>query len=197
MKGVLYFLAGGAVGSVVTYLICKSNYKEALVAQAEEIHGYYKSQKTEEEPEKPVEEQKVVPHDPKLIRTYNEIITKYSKPVDKPVVEIPKEEHKKQTAQTFGPYPISSGEFGENGYEPTMTWTHYANGVLVDADGHELSAEEIDRTIGLDYADHFGDVDDDDTTLYIRNEELQCDFEIFDCGEEEYYPTIINGPSRD
>ena len=127
------------------------------------------------------------------IRTYNNFVTKYSTNV----AEVPKVEHVKQTAQTFGPYPISSGEFGENGYEPTMTWTHYANGVLVDADGHELSAEEIDRTIGLDYVDHFGDVDDDDTTLYIRNEELQCDFEIFDCGEEEYYPPTINGPSND
>ena len=195
MKGVLYFLAGGAIGSVVTYLICKSSYKEALVAQAEEIHGYYKAQKAEEEQpkEESKEEQKVIPHDPTLIRTYNNIVTKYSANV----AEVPKVEHVKQTAQTFGPYPISSGEFGENGYEPTMTWTHYANGVLVDADGHELSAEEIDRTIGLDYADHFGDVDDDNTTLYIRNEELQCDFEIFDCGEEEYYPPTINGPSND
>lgn len=191
MKGIIGFLAGGVIGSVVTYMICKSKTKELLNAQALELHEYYTSKKQEEE-EKP-EEKREIPNKPELISKYNEIKTDYTthNPADIKV-EVVKPEPKKQTAGTFGPYPISFDEFGENGYEAMPTWNHYCNGFLIDANGNELSTEDISRTVGLDYRELFGDPDGDYDTLYIRNEELQCDFEIYNNGEEEYFPPSVN-----
>jgi len=197
MRGIVGFLIGGTVGSVVTYLLCKSKTKELLNAQALELHEYYTSKETEVT--NPVEK-KDIPNKPELLSKYNEIKTNYATTVHNPAeikVEPQKPEPKKQTAGTFGPYPISVDEFGENGYEPMPTWNHYCNGFLIDAQGNELSAEDISRTVGLDYKEYFGEVDDDYDTLYIRNEELQCDFEIFNNGEEEYFTPSVNAHFED
>lgn len=190
MKSTLYFLAGGAVGAVVTYFICEARYKDKLLKQAEELHLYYQNKEKETCEEENVKEQKLT----KDKNTYQAIIQSqnYAAVSAKP------EEHKSPSASAFGPYPISSGEFGENGYEAMLTMNYYPTSkVLIDAEGHELSADEIDRMVGLDFAEHFGDVDDDDTVLYIRNEELKCDFEIFDNGEEEYFSLSVNGHEDD
>jgi len=191
MNKLLYFVVGAASGSLVTYFVCNNIYKDKLLKQAEELHQYYTKKKEEEE--ESCEDNSMIAVSPSVMTAYHEIAKQYAG--DKEEV---KPETKKQTAQSFGPYPISSGEFGENGYEPMMTWNYYPTSkVLVDAEGHELSTDDIAKTVGLDFASHFGDVDDDDTVLYIRNEELNCDFEIFDNGEEEYISPTVNVPARD
>lgn len=174
MKSLIYAFSGAIIGSITTWFISKKIYEDKLILQAEEIHAYYESKKDPvPEPEK--EENVSVSKKPSLEDTYGMIVKDYTKKVTEP-----------PQVKAFGPYVISQDEAGredENGekYELLPTWEHYANDVLVDARDHVLTDEEIDHFVGLDYADHFGEVDDSDY-LYIRNKELHLDIEIHDNG---------------
>lgn len=85
------------------------------------------------------------------------------------------------------PYVISPMEFGDFEDYQTISLTYTSDGVLLDDDDEPL--EDVDATVGNDYAKHFGDYPDDPDTVYIRNDVLCCDFEI--CKDlrssEDYY----------
>lgn len=55
-------------------------------------------------------------------------------------------------------------------------YTYYADGVLVDEDEDPLEIPEIATSIGLDFASHFGDYDED--SVHIRNDMRHIDYEI-------------------
>lgn len=172
MNNGLYFLFGGIVGSVVTYFVCDSIYKAKLSKQVDDIYNYY--QKDKESKEDPKTEQKEV----KPQTNYTEIIHTYSNPnigANTPAVKPVK-----------GPRPISSKDAGNGGYKLVdQTWQYYTDGILVDADNNVLTPDEIERKIGSSYAEWFGTIDvDKPDLLYVRNEALGVDFEIFNTGEE-------------
>lgn len=52
--------------------------------------------------------------------------------------------------------------------------TYYADGTLADDEDDIL--EDIEETVGLDFASHFGEYEDD--TVFIRNDRLRCEYEI-------------------
>lgn len=72
------------------------------------------------------------------------------------------------------PYVIPPEEFGEvDGYDQITLW-HHEDGVL--ADENDERVEDVGRAVGDDYADHFGEYDDN--AVYIRNDRLKVDYEI-------------------
>ena len=82
------------------------------------------------------------------------------------------------------PYILAPEDFGGDDYEP-ITLTHYADGILVDEDDEPI--ENVDEMVGLDYASHFGEYDND--VVYVRNERLKCDYEIL--RDERDYGVIL------
>lgn len=73
------------------------------------------------------------------------------------------------------PYNISPEEFEEDDYE-SDEYTMYADGYVTDTYGMPLSPEDIETTIGTQYASYFGSYDDDQ--IWIRNERLHMDFSV-------------------
>lgn len=71
------------------------------------------------------------------------------------------------------PYVISPEDSGESTYTQ-INLTYYADGVLADDEDDIL--EDIEGTVGLDFASHFGEYEDD--TVFIRNDRLRCEYEI-------------------
>ena len=72
------------------------------------------------------------------------------------------------------PYVIRPDEFACFDDYSQISLTYYADGVLADDDDKPMEA--YSETVGEDFADHFGEYEDD--AVYIRNERLRCDFEI-------------------
>lgn len=87
---------------------------------------------------------------------------------------------------------ISSSEFMDEAFEEyeREDLTYYADGVLATSNGDEMITEqEADQTIGLDIfrnlRDHFGEYPDDPETVYVRNDETMILYEI--CRDSRTY----------
>lgn len=74
------------------------------------------------------------------------------------------------------PYIISPMEYGDFEDYQTISLTYTSDGVLLDDEYDPV--EELDETVGKDYAKFFGSYPDDPDTVYIRNDALCSDFEI-------------------
>ena len=74
------------------------------------------------------------------------------------------------------PYVIKPEEFDTLDNYDAVCYTYYADGVLVDEDEDPLEIPEIATSIGLDFASHFGDHEED--SVHIRNDLRHIDYEI-------------------
>ena len=57
-----------------------------------------------------------------------------------------------------------------------ISLSQYSDGVLADDDDEKMADDEVDEVVGADYAEHFGEYEDD--SVFIRNDKLKCDYEI-------------------
>lgn len=75
------------------------------------------------------------------------------------------------------PYIISPDELGmKDGYE-TVSLTYYADKILVDDNDDAIHNPEY--IVGVDWWKHFGEYGIyEDDCVYVRNDELKCDYEI-------------------
>ena len=86
--------------------------------------------------------------------------------------EEPKEEKTYKKPYAIPPEELGGTE-GDEDYN-IYCFTYYADGVL--ADDADMMVEDIENVVGLDFADHFGEYEED--AVHIRNERLKCDYEI-------------------
>lgn len=177
LSKVLMFTAGAVIGSVVTWKLVKTKYEQLAQKDIEEVRAYYdekyneksKTEETEEELEEPDERAE-----------YEDFVqnTGYANHSDEREYEYENEEEGDDMAK---PYVIPPEEFDENGYE-TMSLRYYSNGVLVDEAGEVV--DDLDGTVGADFATHFGEYEDD--SVFVRNDDMKVDFEIL--RDEGSYP---------
>ena len=74
------------------------------------------------------------------------------------------------------PYSVPPDEFGdEEGFE-SLTFTLFADGILTDDAYHQLSKDEIRKSVGSGYHAHMGEFEVGIAT--IKNDERQCYYEI-------------------
>ena len=83
------------------------------------------------------------------------------------------------------PYIIEPEDFALDEDYSKVTYTYYADGVLVD-DNREV-VEPTDDIFKSDFTRHFGEYDVGDC-VYVRNDEIRCDYEIIQ--DEERYSDI-------
>lgn len=187
MKGILssflIFTAGAAIGSVVTWKLVKTKYEQIAQEEIESVKEAFarRAGRDKKEEDKPVEQEK------KIELTVNPERIRYEDIIDEQNYDYPREDddHEK-------PYVISPEEFGEVfGYE-TVNLSFYAgDNVLTD----ELDdiIYDVEGTVGLDFADHFGEYEDD--SVHVRNDKLKIDYEIL-LDPSSYEALVGNRPHQ-
>lgn len=169
------FAAGAAIGSAVTWFCVKKYYekiandeidsmKEWLARRVEEQDKHGEDQ-TPDEAAEPAEEPEEESNDDRA--TYEEMVGRlsYNNYYHGPTKEVDDMDE---------PYVIKPEIFGEEDDYEEVSLTYYADGVLCDERDNRI--EDIAGTVGEDYAEHFGDYEDD--SVFVRNDRLKTDFEI-------------------
>lgn len=175
MYKALYFAAGATIGSLVTFFAVKKHYQKKAEEQIAAIREFHAS-RDESVKELEAEQQE------KEKQQYTELITNLNyipaaEPVSRPLNPAGRIE------------VINEEDYGNDaGYEAIPTYVYYANGILVDELGDEVSQSTIENYIGSDFYQKFGN----DDVLYIRNHESKCDFEIV-LDETEYEAPSAKG----
>jgi hypothetical protein len=157
----MIFTIGAAIGSVVTWKLVKTKYEK--IAQ-EEIESVREALSTDEE--------KIdIPEEPDDDAEYDSIIR------NEQYAEYVKEEFKKDEEvedDMDKPYVISPEDFGDCDY-PTISLDYYeGDDTLTDERGNIIA--NVDELVGYDFADHFGEYEDD--SVFVRNDKLGVDYEI-------------------
>lgn len=177
MKGILsstlIFLGGAVIGSAVTYKVLKTRYEQLMKEEVDSVKEVFARISgvdiSEEEPVDTIDCNK----EPTEEEVVNEIIASEgytSSNTEKPQKGGP------GPMKSDRPYIITPEEFREledEGYE-TVVLSYYTDGVLAD-DSHFI-VEDIDSVVGADFADHFGEYEDD--SVHVRNDRLKTDYEI-------------------
>lgn len=161
-KALLTFLAGAAIGSIVTYVVAKTKFERILEEELDAMEEYYMDKIGESGTPEESSEEVSTDKEEKLAV----------------VRDILKEEGYNNAEggeiMSNEPYVITPEEYGEaDGYD-AVSLICFADGVITD-DWYE-PLEDVVGAIGLDVESHFGEYEDD--SVYIRNDRLKTDYEI-------------------
>ena len=182
MKNLLFFVAGAAMGSVITWKLIEKKYKDLADEEIESVIETFKNRKpriTKDEVKETVE---------KVINKYKEpeeivedIVTseRYSIENEEEIDEDDESNYivnVDNDVEVVEPYVIAPGQFGEYNEYGTKTLTYYADNILTDEIDNPITSEEMAIMIGPDALDHFGEYEDD--SVYIRDEMNEMDYEI-------------------
>lgn len=177
LSNFLMFAAGAAIGSAVTWKLLsikfEERFQEELRSTEEAFRNLYID--TESEPitdsteEEKVEEEAPVKPAQASFRNYAQVIDDNSYSAGKEETDVVK------------PYVIPYEDFGERDGYDAVTLTYYADGVLTDEDDNPI--EDVEGTIGDDPAEEFkrkerDPNDKDKDSIYMRNDDMETDFEI-------------------
>lgn len=158
MKNSLYFmsfLAGAAIGSLITWQFVKNKYEQIAQEEIDSVKEVFGKKAEAEEIKK------------------SDILDYESKVTELGYTKKP-ENKKEEDVLMDKPYVISPEEFGQFDDYETISLTYYADSVLAD-DNDEL-VNDVDNIVGFDSLNHFGEYEED--SVFVRNDRLKCDYEI-------------------
>ena len=182
MKNLLFFVAGAAIGSVVTWKLIEKKYKDLADEEIESVKETFKNRKsriTKDEVKETVE--KVINKWKEPKETVEDIVTSegyYTEDEE----ETEEDDESNYTVdvdpgvEVIVPYVITPEQFGEYDEYGTKTLTYYADNVLTDEIDNPITSDEMITMIGPNALDHFGEYEDD--SVYIRDETNEMDYEI-------------------
>lgn len=176
LTNVIIFVAGAAVGSAVTYKIVKTKYERILQEEIDDVKATYANREITLKDIADVASKNGIDMDVDITPS-EEDRSEYESIIKKAnylgyVTE--KLSNDKEEPDMVKPYVISPGEVGECDY-PVMSLTYYeGDGVLTDS--FDKIIRNVDEIVGEDFADHFGEYEDD--SVFVRNEEQEVDYEI-------------------
>lgn len=185
VKG-LIFVAGAAIGSVVTWKMVKTKYEQIAQEEIESVREAFGRSIDEDDTEESTEDESgikgVDPDSPSVAEEIRGIVKKLGYVTELPEEENPtetteeKEENKEEEEEEdmdSKPYVISPDEFGDCEYI-TVSLSYYLDGIVTNEQGKIVT--NTDELIGEDFADHFGEYEED--SVFVRNDRLGMDFEI-------------------
>lgn len=168
------FAAGAAVGSAVAWFYAKKYYEKIANDEIDSMKEWL-ARRVEEQDER---------EEPDEAQTPDETAEPAEEPEDDRATYEEKVEQlsynnyyhgpTKEVDDMDEPYVIKPEIFGEEDDYEEVSLTYYADGVLCDERDNRI--EDIAGTVGEDYAEHFGDYEDD--SVFVRNDRLKTDFEI-------------------
>lgn len=172
LSNVLLFAAGAAVGSLVTWRYFKSKYEvveDEIEENTEEVEG----ESEEDDPE--VLESKMSYKKPPL-KEYVKMVEDNGYMPKTHMEEVEEEiaNGEWDDKDVYEPYIIRPDEYGELHAYETLSLNYYADGVLTDELDNPI--EDVESLVPADFADHFGEYEDD--VVHVRNDNLECDYEI-------------------
>lgn len=173
LSKIFIFVAGAAVGSVVTWKLVQTKYEQIAEEEIDSVREFYANRAEKELTDEAYGEDENENASDRTEYTGMVHDLGYS--------------DNKEVKKMEGPYVISPRDFDETDYA-TETLDYYeGDGVLVDAFGDVV--ENVEEMVGKDFAKHFGENEDDVDTVYVRNDEEEMDYEIcrnFGCyGEDD------------
>ena len=160
------FIAGAGIGSVVTYKIMDTKCSQRIqdeIASVKEV--YSKKYSTTEETVKDQNESAEDVSEAEKIIEESGYITETDE----------KEETGKDKEEMNEPHVISPEEVGDCDYTVITLW-HYADGTVTNDNGKVVG--NVAELIGKDYADHFGEYEEDPDAVYMRNDDQGVDYEV-------------------
>ena len=168
------FATGVAIGSVVTWYFVKDKYAKLAQEEIDSVKEVYGRKFAKEEPveDTDISEEKPEPEEKKPV-DIKEYATRLQKEGYTNYANILNEKLGDKAEKSDKPYVIAPEDFGEGEYT-TISLTYYADGILADDDDQII--DNVDELVGADFADHFGDYEDD--SVHIRNERLHCEYEV-------------------
>lgn len=190
--GFLIFIAGAAVGSAATWYYAKKKYERIAQEEIDSVkerftivNNYVGPQDSDEAKAKELankakEKPSVADYAKQLSK---EGYTNYSN------ADISKEDTDVKDRVDEVPFVIPPEEFGEIEEYDKISLTYFADGVLTD-DEYEV-IEDVERTVGSDAVNHFGEYEDD--SVFVRNHRLKVDYEIL-LDQREYAEVISERP---
>lgn len=188
------FMAGATVGSVATWLYLKKHYEQIAQEEIDSVKAVFAERKPdffEKNDDKKLDEQAENQHKADIAKLKPDLVeyaaklqeegyTNYTEHSKKSV-----NEEKDKPMIEDEPYVISPDEFGESDNYTQINLTYYLDGTLADDEDEVM--EDIEGTVGEDFADHFGDYEDD--SVHIRNDRLRCEYEI--CKDNRSYDEVV------
>lgn len=182
------FVAGAACGAGATWQYFKKKYEQIAKEEIDSVKATLLNKK-KDTPTKPEVESKpdttktdTKPLNTKEKENYQNIAAGYVNYND------PGNDVKMNAARSVDkPYVIRPDEFDEIGYE-TVTLYYYEDKYL--ADERDELVDDIENTVGFDFATHFGEYEDD--SVFIRNDTKEVDYEILMSQQSYYGDVVIN-----
>ena len=172
------FAVGAVIGSAATWFYTKKYYEKIADEEIESVKEVFSQRKFE--PEK-ISQNAFEPEN-----RFEEPYTSANKPSLKDYVSMvdglgykdyagnrTRTEEPEEVDDVERPYVITPEEFGCYEYQE-VSLTHYSDGILTDEQDNPI--EDVDGTVGADYASHFGEYEDD--SVFVRNDRMKMDFEI-------------------
>lgn len=162
------FVAGAAVGSVVTWKLVKTKYEQIANEEIESVKETFSSRGKRAEMD-PVDD--VSNMSTEEIR---DMVQKLGYLNDEIMKEKERNKEEDEEDMDYKPEVIPPEESWEQDY-PTITLYYYeGDDTLTDEHGKIIS--NIDELVGEDFASHFGEYEDD--SVFIRNEKHKVYYEI-------------------
>lgn len=175
LTNTLIFVAGAAVGSLITWKALDSRYKQILREEEAAIREYYEGKYEEDEALRDTVKEAHDFIDDKIEEARN--ILKDN--------GYTTENNIKREDELMKPYVIESEELGElDGYD-VDSLIYYADGIL--ANDVDERIDDIDDVVGEESLTHFGEYEED--TVCVRNDRLKTDFEI--CRDLRNYSDVV------
>lgn len=169
------FMAGATVGAAAAWLYCKRHYEQIAQEEIDSVKAAFAGRKAPNPDKQSKENQKkadMAKLKPDLVnyaaKLQEQGYTNYAAKNDKI------EEKEDDDSVVEKPYIIFPEEYGEFDEYTKLSLTYYSDGTLADDDDEIV--DDIDETVGSDFADHFGEYEDD--SVFVRNDRLKCDYEI-------------------
>ncbi len=170
------FIVGAAIGSAITKVYLKKHYEQIAQEEIDSIKAVFTNRKSDFDKKNKENEDKSKNADQKLkpdlvgyaAKLQEHGYINYSTNSEK------SNEKRKDDSMLDKPYIISPEEYGENMDYENLSLTYYSDGILADDDDEIV--DDIEHTVGADFADHFGDYEDD--CVFVCNDRLGCYYEI-------------------
>lgn len=208
--GFLMFVAGVAVGSVVTWRFTKAKYERIANEEIKSVKEVYSKKEPVVNVTNVINETKAIDDKPSIYETkeyldtikengYRQVAKGYGYDEEYDEYEDDDEDEEDEYENSEegdadmndAPYVISPEEFGNRDDHTCVNLSYYADGVLAD-DWDTVVLDPIEE-VGPDIASHFGEYEED--TVFIRNEKLKVDYEI--CRDLRTFAEVIGDEAID
>lgn len=177
----LTFLAGGVIGSIVTWFAVKTKYEQTISDKNEEItflRDRYSAKKNGEETIKNSHDEVEKPTEIN-VKEIRDKVQELGYINERSMSE------RNESKNMNKPYVIPPEETWEQDY-PTISLTFYEKDRVL-TDEKDKIIKNSSELVGDDFASHFGEYEDD--CVYVRNDNLGVYYEIL--RDESAYSEVI------